>query len=87
MLQNNKASKQLAATLMLGAMFTALQAFEYSVTSFTVRDSVYGSIFFISTGFHGTHVIIGTMFLGTSYARILAGHFTSRYHVGFELAL
>jgi cytochrome c oxidase subunit 3 len=53
----------LSLTIILGLIFTALQAMEYVEAPFTIADSVYGSTFFVATGFHGLHVIIGTLFL------------------------
>jgi cytochrome c oxidase subunit 3 len=52
-------------TILLAIIFTILQGVEYSVSSFTLTDSVYGSCFYFGTGFHGLHVIVGTLFLGT----------------------
>jgi len=52
-------------TIVLAIIFTCLQGIEYSVSSFTLTDSVYGSCFYFGTGFHGLHVIVGTLFLGT----------------------
>src|SRR2546430_11031942 len=51
------------STIILATIFTALQGLEYTVSSFTISDSVYGSCFYFGTGFHGLHVIIGTAFL------------------------
>nr|YP_010127276.1 cytochrome c oxidase subunit III [Paraconotrochus antarcticus]QPO84680.1 cytochrome c oxidase subunit III [Paraconotrochus antarcticus] len=76
----------LTFTVFLGVLFTGLQALEYYAATFTVSDSVYGSTFFIATGFHGFHVIIGTTFLGVCLIRFRANQFTSRQHVGFEAA-
>ena len=70
----------------LGIYFTALQAYEYLEASFTIADSVYGSTFFIATGFHGLHVIIGTTFLLTCLIRHIFLHFSSNHHFGFEAA-
>jgi cytochrome c oxidase subunit 3 len=50
-------------TIILAILFTGLQGLEYTVSSFTISDSVYGSCFYFGTGFHGLHVIIGTAFL------------------------
>jgi cytochrome c oxidase subunit 3 len=66
--------------------FTLLQAYEYIEAPFTIADSVYGSIFFIATGFHGIHVIIGTLFLLTCLIRHELNHFSSKHHFGFEAA-
>jgi cytochrome c oxidase subunit 3 len=55
----------LVFTIFLAMVFTAFQGIEYSVSSFTLSDSVYGSCFYFGTGFHGLHVIVGTIFLAT----------------------
>lgn len=72
------------ATILLAAVFTAFQGIEYSVSSFTISDGVFGTCFFFGTGFHGLHVIIGTIFLGVALWRIYAYHLTDNHHVGFE---
>jgi cytochrome c oxidase subunit 3 len=71
---------------MLGAYFTLLQAREYYDASFTIADGVYGSTFFVTTGFHGLHVIIGTIFLGVCLIRTFLHHFSTSHHFGFEAA-
>ena len=76
----------LALTIMLGIMFTALQAYEYSHAQFQFAGHIYGSTFFMATGFHGFHVIVGTIFLTVTLFRALAGHFTEKQHFGFEAA-
>ena len=73
-------------TVLLGLYFTALQGLEYYEAPFTIADSVYGSTFFVATGFHGLHVIIGTLFLLVCFFRHLFSHFTKRHHFGFEAA-
>lgn len=73
-------------TISLGVYFTLLQASEYYEASFTISDGVYGSTFFIATGFHGLHVIIGSTFLTVCFLRQLYFHFTSSHHFGFEAA-
>ena len=78
--------KGLWLTIILGAIFTCVQAFEYSHATFAFKGNIYGATFFMATGFHGFHVIIGTIFLIVCLARAYAGHFTQDQHVGFEAA-
>nr|YP_009343962.1 cytochrome c oxidase subunit III [Echinothrix diadema]YP_010533945.1 cytochrome c oxidase subunit III [Diadema antillarum]APT41364.1 cytochrome c oxidase subunit III [Echinothrix diadema]UXX49932.1 cytochrome c oxidase subunit III [Diadema antillarum] len=73
-------------TILLGVYFTALQAWEYLDAPFTIADSVYGSTFFVATGFHGLHVIIGTTFLLVCFLRLVNFHFSAHHHFGFEAA-
>ena len=79
-----------SGTTVLGLLFTSIQAYEYAHAAFAFnRDNggnIYGSTFFMATGFHGFHVIIGTIFLIVCFFRALAGHFTPRQHFGFEAA-
>lgn len=86
--QGNKdqALKGLVLTVFLGFVFTLLQAFEYVEAPFCIADSVYGSTFFVATGFHGFHVIIGTIFLFVCLLRLNYSHFTRSHHFGFEAA-
>jgi cytochrome c oxidase subunit 3 len=63
-----------------------LQALEYIEATFTISDAVYGSTFFMATGFHGIHVIVGTTFLIVCLARIVGAHFSSSRHFGLEAA-
>ena len=76
----------LALTILLGLLFTACQAYEYSHAGFKFAGHIYGSTFFMATGFHGMHVIIGTIFLTVVFFQSLAGHFTPKRHFGFEAA-
>nr|YP_011036685.1 cytochrome c oxidase subunit III [Xestocephalus biprocessus]WRK21289.1 cytochrome c oxidase subunit III [Xestocephalus biprocessus] len=80
----SKTNKSMLITVMLGIYFSILQAVEYQESKFTISDSIYGSTFFLSTGFHGIHVIIGTMFILVSKTRIKKLHMSSTHHVGFE---
>ena len=73
-------------TIFIGGYFTYLQWYEYSESRYTIRDRSYGSIFFIATGFHGIHVVIGSVFLSVSLVRLWAGRFSSSHHFGFEAA-
>lgn len=80
------AIQALILTIVLGFYFTFLQGIEYKETPFTIADGVYGSTFFIATGFHGLHVIIGSLFLAVCLMRQALFHFTSDHHFGFEAA-
>ena len=71
-------------TVLLALIFTALQGVEYTVSSFTISDGTYGSCFYFGTGFHGLHVIIGTIFLAVGFWRMLAYHLTENHHLGLE---
>jgi cytochrome c oxidase subunit 3 len=92
LLQNDRQGLKwgLIATVALGALFTAVQAYEYAHAAFAFnRDNggnIYGSTFFMATGFHGFHVLIGTLFLLVCLFRALKGHFTPKQHFGFEAA-
>lgn len=76
----------LIITWILGVYFLILQCFEYISSFFRIADSVYGSVFFIATGFHGFHVIVGTLFLIVIWIRAGKFHFSVRHHFGFEAA-
>jgi len=74
-------------TLCLGAYFLCLQGVEFYNSSFTIADSAFGSTFFLITGFHGFHVLLGTIFLIVMFFRLLALHFTSSRHLGFVFSI
>jgi heme/copper-type cytochrome/quinol oxidase subunit 3 len=76
----------LILTVFLALIFTALQAYEYEEAAFNIADGIYGSTFFMATGFHGFHVIIGTLFLAVCLYRLIKYHFTTTHHFGFEAA-
>jgi cytochrome c oxidase subunit III len=76
----------LILTVGLGIIFSSVQAYEYAHAPFTFKDSLYGATFFMATGFHGFHVLIGTIFLAVCLFRALKGHFTTQQHFGFEAA-
>ncbi|CDO60430.1 Cytochrome c oxidase polypeptide III (EC 1.9.3.1) [Candidatus Phaeomarinobacter ectocarpi] len=76
----------LICTVVLGVLFSALQAYEYSHAAFGFSGNIYGATFYMATGFHGFHVIIGTIFLAVCLFRAYAGHFTAKHHFGFEAA-
>jgi cytochrome c oxidase subunit III len=92
---DRKATKiGLAITIALGVLFTSVQAYEYNhiihehlfFNEEALNSGLYGSIFFMATGFHGFHVLIGTIFLTVCLLRILAGQMTPEKHFGFEAA-
>ena len=76
----------LGLTIILGLLFTCVQAYEYMHASFPFSGNIYGATFFMATGFHGFHVIVGTIFLIVCWFRARAGHFTPERHFGFEAA-
>ena len=73
-------------TVVLAFIFTGFQAYEYLEAPFTLSDGIYGSTFYMATGFHGFHVIIGTLFLSVCLYRLRQHHYTAGHHVGFEAA-
>lgn len=83
---HSQTKSSLGLTVFLGAYFTLLQGAEYYEARFTFADSVYGSTFFLATGFHGLHVIIGTLFLTVCFFRLNSFNFRFRHHFGFEAA-
>jgi len=82
----NQAATGLFAACLYGLLFSWLQFLEYGLATFAINDSVYGSIFYMATGFHGIHVIIGTIMLSIAYYRISLNHFSRTRHLGFEVA-
>jgi cytochrome c oxidase subunit 3 len=90
----NAAKIGLLLTILLGASFTAVQAYEYNhilehhlfFSPDSTNSGLYGSSFFMATGFHGFHVLIGTIFLTICLLRLLGGGFTPKQHFGFEAA-
>jgi cytochrome c oxidase subunit 3 len=89
LLNNNLHSRIfiLLITIILGFYFNVIQIFEYQNSYFCINDRIFGSIFYLSTGFHGTHVIIGTFILIISIIRILNNHFSSIHHINFEFSI
>jgi cytochrome c oxidase subunit 3 len=74
-------------TLSLASLFTSLQGLEYVNAPFNISDGVYGSCFYLATGFHGLHVFIGTIAIFVSFIRLILNHFTDKHHFGFESAI
>nr|QOV03284.1 cytochrome c oxidase subunit III [Suillia bicolor] len=83
---HSQTTQGLFFTVLLGVYFTILQAYEYIEAPFTIADAVYGSTFYMATGFHGVHVLIGTTFLLVCLIRHLNFHFSKSHHFGFEAA-
>jgi len=73
-------------TIILGLIFSSVQAWEYAHAPFGFKNSIYGATFFMATGFHGFHVIVGTIFLTVCLIRAYAGQMTPQQHLGFEFA-
>nr|AKM70045.1 cytochrome oxidase subunit III [Eucallipterus tiliae] len=88
LLNNNKTKtiKFMNLTIILSIYFLFLQMLEYKQATFTFSDSVFGSSFYMATGFHGLHVIIGTLFLMINLIRMLKLHFSFIHHISFELS-
>ena len=86
LMEGNYRSSQeaLMITIILGIYFTAIQLLEYVESSFSISDSAYGRTFFVATGFHGLHVLIGTLFLIFTLLRISIGKIRALHHFGFE---
>nr|YP_010286571.1 cytochrome c oxidase subunit III [Chlorophanus auripes]UKT60161.1 cytochrome c oxidase subunit III [Chlorophanus auripes] len=82
----NQSIQGLSLTVILGFYFSLLQLYEYTEAPFSISDSVYGSTFFMTTGLHGLHVLIGSNFLLICLIRLLNNHFSSFHHFGFEAA-
>jgi cytochrome c oxidase subunit 3 len=76
----------LILTIALGFLFSCVQGYEYATAPFPFKGSIFGATFFMATGFHGFHVIIGTIFLAVCLGRVIAGQFTQTQHLGFEFA-
>jgi cytochrome c oxidase subunit 3 len=81
-----RAKKAFLLTLILALAFTLIQLMEYIEAPFNIADGIYGSTFFMATGFHGFHVIIGTTFIAVCFIRFIKHQFTKEHHIGFEAA-
>lgn len=79
-------AKAILYTVCLGAVFTVIQVFEYMHSAFSIKDGIYPSNFFLITGFHGFHVLVGSIFLFICFLRAKRNEFTPQHHVGFEAA-
>lgn len=88
LIEGNRTSaiQALSITVILGIYFSFLQLGEYYTAPFSIADRIYGTTFYVSTGFHGAHVLIGTIFLSVCLLRTLLNHFSTGHHFGFEAA-
>jgi cytochrome c oxidase subunit 3 len=82
-----EATWSLLLTIILAIIFTGFQAFEYTTANFNITDGIYGSTFYMATGFHGFHVFIGTVILIVCLIRLIMNHYTIEHHFGFKLGL
>jgi cytochrome c oxidase subunit 3 len=73
-------------TIIYAIVFTILQVEEYLYAPFSISDGIYGSVFYMTTGLHGFHVIIGTLFILVCFIRFRRRHFTKTHHLGFEFS-
>nr|YP_009515599.1 cytochrome c oxidase subunit 3 [Sirodotia delicatula]AVK39595.1 cytochrome c oxidase subunit 3 [Sirodotia delicatula] len=84
--RRTQAITSLFLTIILAAIFTSFQVFEYNTADFRLSDGIYGSTFYMATGFHGFHVFVGTLFLLVCLARLSKYQLTQQHHFGFEAA-
>jgi len=84
--EKKEAIEALILTILIASLFTEFQTIEYFVASFSINDSIFGSCFYLATGFHGFHVFVGTISLLIALIRIILNHFTNTHHFGFESA-
>lgn len=85
--KNKRIHIRIVGTLILGATFTLFQGFEYLNSPFSISDSVFGTTFFVATGFHGIHVLVGTLFLMVCLLRAINKEINFSHHLGFEFAI
>lgn len=84
--KQKQAVQALGVTVFLGISFLSFQVYEYVHAHFGFTEGIYPSTFFMATGFHGFHVLVGTIFLAVCWVRAAKGHFTPDRHFGFEAA-
>jgi heme/copper-type cytochrome/quinol oxidase subunit 3 len=77
----------LSYAIFLGLLFTLIQFYEYVSAPFNINDGIYGSLFYVLTGFHGIHVIVGTVFLFVTLIRHIKYHLLVEHHLGLETSI
>lgn len=82
-----EASYGIGATILLATIFTLLQVYEYQHATFTISSGVFGSTFYMATGLHGFHVLVGTLYILYSGVRMFYTHYSRNHHIGFEFAI
>nr|YP_009498572.1 cytochrome c oxidase subunit III [Cyathostomum pateratum]AWK48981.1 cytochrome c oxidase subunit III [Cyathostomum pateratum] len=87
LLSNKSCTNSMVLTCILAVYFTSIQMMEYNEASFFMSDGIFGSIFYLSTGFHGIHVLCGGLFLGFNLLRLLKSHLIMITHLGMEFAI
>lgn len=87
LLRNKRCTNRIALTCFLAAYFTGVQLMEYREARFSIADGIFGRIFYLSTGFHGIHVLCGGLFLAVNFFRLLKSHFNYNHHLGLEFAI
>lgn len=87
LLSNKSCSIRIILTVFLAILFTGIQGIEYREASFSISDGIFGSCFYLSTGFHGLHVLFGGLFLFFNILRLWMSHFNYNHHLGLEFAI
>ena len=87
LLSNKDSVNRIILTCFLAFYFTIVQMMEYKEARFSISDGIYGSIFYLSTGFHGLHVLCGGIFLFFNLLRLLKCHFNYNHHLGLEFGI
>lgn len=84
--KQDEMAKALGITVGLGVVFLCFQAYEYDHATYAFKEGIFASTFYMATGFHGFHVLVGTIFLAVCWLRAVGGHFSKEHHFGFEAA-
>lgn len=85
--QKDQSQVSLQQTILVGGLFIGIQATEYYYGEFTIADSIFGTVFYCTTGLHAIHVIVGVIFLTVGQQRLYREDFTTEHHIGMEFAI